>query len=110
MPIVLSGKEEDGSPYHLIHCPACGMAHKFDKRWTYNGNPEKPTFRASMLVKWYRMDDFKSVTDGTAKLGPDGRYPGKDIICHSFVTDGRIQYLNDCTHEMAGKTVDLEEV
>ena len=29
--------------------------------------------------------------------------------CHSFVTDGKIRFLNDCTHEMAGETVDLEK-
>jgi hypothetical protein len=30
-------------------------------------------------------------------------------VCHSFVTDGRIQFLSDCTHELAGQTVDLPD-
>jgi hypothetical protein len=30
-------------------------------------------------------------------------------VCHSFVTDGRIQFLNDCTHPLAGQTVDIPE-
>lgn len=30
-------------------------------------------------------------------------------ICHSFITDGEIQFLNDCTHKLAGHTVDLLE-
>jgi hypothetical protein len=30
-------------------------------------------------------------------------------VCHSFVTDGRIQFLTDCTHAFAGRTVDLPE-
>jgi len=100
--------DEPGS--YLIHCPACKFAHKFDSRWTFNGDFAKPTFRASMLVKWFRYDDFKSVSDGTAKVGPDGKYPGLDIVCHSFVTDGKIQFLGDCTHELVGQTVDLPEV
>lgn len=29
-------------------------------------------------------------------------------ICHSFVRDGLIQYLPDCTHHLAGQTVPLE--
>ena len=29
---------------------------------------------------------------------------------HSYVTDGRIQYLSDCTHPLAGQTVDLPDV
>ena len=27
--------------------------------------------------------------------------------CHIFIRDGRIQYLNDCTHALAGQTVDM---
>jgi hypothetical protein len=27
--------------------------------------------------------------------------------CHSFVTDGRIQFLGDCTHHPVGQTVPL---
>ena len=30
--------------------------------------------------------------------------------CHSFVTDGRIQFLSDCTHALAGQTVDLPDI
>ncbi len=35
------------------------------------------------------------------------RFPGKDEVCHSFVTDGQIQFLGDCTHKLAGQTVPL---
>lgn len=42
------------------------------------------------------------------------RYPStseipfdKKNICHSFITDGSIEYLSDCTHELAGETVPL---
>jgi hypothetical protein len=31
-------------------------------------------------------------------------------VCHSYVTDGKIRFLDDCTHELAGKTVELEDV
>lgn len=80
-----------------IFCPACGCGHKFDDRWTFNGDHEKPTFRPSMLVHGWK-------TDGT-------ELPGYRIQkrCHSFVTDGKIQYLDDCEHEMRGKTVELED-
>jgi len=29
--------------------------------------------------------------------------------CHSFVVDGRIQFLQDSEHELAGQTVDLPD-
>lgn len=56
-------------------------------RWTYNGDPIKPTFQPSIKVTY--------------------ETPGATRICHSFVTDGRIQFLTDSTHALAGQTVDL---
>ena len=84
----------DGITFHgyIIECPACGHGHLFDDRWTFNGNYDKPSFSPSMLVNAGE---------------PDRR-------CHSFVTDGKIQYLDDCFHEFKGKTIeflhDIEEV
>ena len=89
--VALPCLDKDGNVYgHAIFCPGCGQAHIFDKRWTYNDNPVKPTFRASMLVSW--------------TYGPEH----VQRCCHSFVTDGNIQFLNDCTHDLKGKTVPLE--
>lgn len=31
------------------------------------------------------------------------------FVCHSFVVDGRIQFLGDCTHELVDKTVDIPD-
>ena len=76
---------------YLIECPGCGMSHIFDSRWTFNNNFEKPTFTPSMLSKF---------------TSPKG----KVHVCHSFITDGQIRFLGDCTHEMKGKTVDLPAI
>lgn len=69
----------------LFRCPGCGCAHFFDSRWAFNGNRVRPTFGPSLLV-------YES---------------GDQPRCHSFVTDGAIQYLGDSGHELAGKTVPL---
>lgn len=80
-----------------FECPGCKMAHRVmhgegeGPRWGYNGNAESPTFTPSVLVRY--------------NWGPEQ----KAVICHSFVTDGRVQFLTDCTHELAGQTVDLIE-
>jgi hypothetical protein len=29
------------------------------------------------------------------------------MVCHVFVENGKIRFLDDCTHELAGKTVDI---
>lgn len=78
----------------IIHCPACKYGHLFDARWKFNGDFEKPTFTPSMLVF------------------PDAEFNKKFncIRCHSFVTDGKIQFLADCDHSMAGQTVELPDV
>jgi len=55
--------------------------------WTFNGNDEAPTFSPSLLL--------------------NGQNPPR--ICHSYVTDGRIQFLGDSTHALAGQTVDLPD-
>lgn len=73
---------------HIIFCPACQMGHFFDARWKFNGDKEKPTFTPSLVV--------------TYELG------GRQVRCHSWVRDGMIQYCDDSTHELAGKTVPLE--
>lgn len=87
---------------HVVECPACGHGHFFNNAhgskkhpkgasWSFNGDVEKPTFTPSMLVRFPR----KGQSEG---------------ICHSFVTDGQIRFLNDCTHELAGQTVELPEI
>ncbi len=57
--------------------------------WSWNGDTEKPTLKPSILTKG--GEDFK-------------------VICHSWVNDGKIQFLADSTHEFAGQTVDLLEI
>ena len=83
----------------LFWCPGCDGAHGVSvgtgpgPRWGYNGQPDRLTFTPSILVTYN---------------GPDaGIGDGIPAICHSFVTDGRIQFLTDSTHALAGKTVDL---
>ena len=34
-------------------------------------------------------------------------FDSMETVCHSFVNNGRIQFLLDCTHHLAGQTVNL---
>ena len=82
-------------------CPGCESIHVIavddpnhnGAKWSWNGSMEKPTFNPSVLVT-YNGDD----------AGIDGAPPA---VCHSFVRDGQIQFLGDCTHKLAGQTVSL---
>jgi len=103
---VLKGINNDGTIYYLIECPACRRSHMFDSRWAFNGDVNNPTFRASMLVKWKHPKGYSN--ENPAPKGWEGEYVTE--VCHSFVTDGIIEYLSDCTHMMAGKTIELPDI
>lgn len=82
--------KQDGDRLTL-RCPGCGTFHQVDRGWTFNGDFERPTLSPSILARWES----------------EGR---STKVCHSFVVDGQIQFLNDCTHSRAGETIDLPEV
>ena len=97
-------------------CPGCKEDHILPvsadgegPRWSYNGNPQKPTFTPSILVRsghfatGYKPGDSCWCTWNKE----EGETGFNCVICHSFVTDGMIQFLPDCTHELAGKTVPI---
>ncbi|WP_339767106.1 DUF6527 family protein [uncultured Pseudosulfitobacter sp.] len=85
-------------------CPGCGYLHQVtvdgSRGWTFNGDGDRPTFSPSVLVR------TGSAVDPTFVDEP-GDPP---TVCHSFVTDGRIRFLDDSTHELAGQTVDLPDL
>lgn len=58
--------------------------------WDFNGDFELPTFSPSV------------------KMSAD--MAGTPFVCHSYVRAGRIQFLDDCTHALAGQTVDLPDI
>jgi len=84
-PVIDAATDGNGRRLYLFWCPGCDCYHGPDEGWTFNGDVYKPTIRPSVL------------STGTER-------------CHLYVTNGRIQYLGDCSHAMAGKTIDMEPV
>jgi hypothetical protein len=62
--------------------------------WTWNGDVEKPTLRPSVLNRFENYDGII----------------GNTFINHIWITDGKVIFLGDCSHELVGKTVDLLDV
>jgi hypothetical protein len=94
----------------LFWCPGCHEAHGVmvngSRGWTWNGSTDAPALSPSILVR--------SSLYGPDKLGftkYEGPHPCKTTpsVCHSFVKDGKIEFLGDCTHSLAGQTVDIPE-
>jgi hypothetical protein len=54
--------------------------------WTWNGSTETPTLRPSVLNQ------------------------RRGHRCHTWINDGKAQFLDDSNHEYAGQTLDLLEV
>ena len=84
-------------------CPGCDEPHApvvqtpewmrpgSEPVWTWNGDLDKPTISPSVLARANRL------TDGETKK----------TVCHSFLRDGKLEFLGDCTHDLAGQTVEL---
>ncbi len=105
-----------------IWCPGCKDYHDVPIKpapngWDFNGDAERPTLSPSILRRSGHYAP-RAKPDGhcwctyNAEQEKKGEPPApfKCTICHSFVRDGKIQFLSDCTHELAGQTVELPEV
>jgi hypothetical protein len=88
--------ENEKESIYLFHCPGCEYGHHVrikaaDKTlptWEVSGiNIDKPTVAPSILV-WASRPEVR---------------------CHSYICNGNIQYLSDCHHKLAGKTVELPD-
>lgn len=78
---------------YFFHCPGCECAHAFlvtgPLSWEFNGDLERPTFSPSLLCTT--------------------RMPSGNDVCHLFMRDGQIEFLSDCTHKLAGRTVPVPD-
>lgn len=119
----LSSKLRSASNNALVFfCPGCKMTHHVwvgegpGPRWTYNGDPVSPTFLPSIKVNTTRLDmtpseiddmfnNTKTLEEREAILSTR-RHPH---VCHSYITNGWIQFLTDCTHHLAGQTVQIPD-
>ena len=80
---------------YLFFCPGCECSHWVRMRgkepcWTWNSDRVVPTIAPSIKVESGNAD------------GP--------TCCHLFIRDGKIEFLSDCTHRLAGQTVPMEGV
>jgi hypothetical protein len=82
---------------YIFDCSGCEMMHGFNVNgpgpiWTFNNDLVKPTISPSLKVTY---------TYGKDRINK---------VCHSFITNGEMKFLNDCTHKLAGKTIPLKAI
>ena len=94
-------------PAGLLHLPVITHGKRDGTGcWTWNGDVDKPTLRPSVLTQGFHKmtdDEYKSVMSGT-KIEP------RLYRCHTWVTDGQANFLDDCNHDLRGQVVDMLEV
>lgn len=85
--VLRRGEDPRGGFRLSFYCPGCDDMHAVwihADGWTFDDDDlERPSFRPSVL----------------AICG--------ERRCHSYITGGRFEYLGDCTHELAGRDVDM---
>lgn len=71
-----------------FHCPGCEKNHAIvESIHQFNGNINLPSILPSVF---YNEETYR---------------------CHSFITNGKISFLADCTHKLAGKqNIELPEM
>lgn len=96
-------------------CPGCELSHEISTQgspaWNWNGDAELPTFSPSVLATsgHYARADARGCWCTYAAAHPDETDLPRCNRCHSFVHDGQIEFLTDCTHALAGTTVPIPE-
>lgn len=89
---------------YTIYCPGCEYNHEIPTSrahnpagpcWEFSGTTDNPTFSPSLLIPKQEYEE-----------SPEDNWPQ----CHSFIRNGQIQYLSDCTHKLAGQTIDMVDV
>jgi hypothetical protein len=101
-------EEEMAKGVVAIFCPGCECLHHIYTKvptsggavWGFNNDFELPTFTPSLLIKTGSYADPNFVDP--PEIRPS--------ICHSFITNGCIQFLGDCTHSLAGSTLPLPDL
>jgi len=97
-----------------FNCPGCGNVHTINiamNGWRWNGDTECPTIEPSILHR--SGHHITEAHDGECWCNFKTRYGYEPsfhcVRCHSYVRDGNIEFLPDCSHELAGQTVPLSE-
>lgn len=84
---------------YAFECPGCGISHAARVAashegvplWQFNGDLNRPTFYPSIGSTWQKDD-------------------GTPVVCHAYVTDGRIRFTPDTLHALAGREVELPDL
>ena len=83
---------------YAFWCGGCNTTHyvpiRGDHGWGFNDDEANPSFVPSVLLTESKAADGHTIMPR----------------CHLYVTDGKLHYLSDCGHELAGQVVPMTDL
>ncbi|OFY87840.1 MAG: hypothetical protein A3F72_02925 [Bacteroidetes bacterium RIFCSPLOWO2_12_FULL_35_15] len=103
--------DKDHGTYYF-RCPA-GHDHYINTivpnqqnaQWGFNGDVNNPTFTPSINEKAGRFVDVNVKGNEEWLSNPENSYH-----CHFIITNGKIKFCGDCSHELKNLTIELPEI
>jgi hypothetical protein len=93
-PWVNGTNPDEGGTHVHFWCPGCDHLHAIEiegpNRWEFIAVGGLPSVSPSILTHWHDENG--------------------DHRCHSFIKGGKWEFLPDCTHALAGQTVDMVDL
>lgn len=109
--VVDSAAQPSPDPKDPDWTPPAQYYERRDGAWSWNGSAAKPSFMPSVLVHYSEFTDAgEQAYQAWCSAGypkPVPTFERSGGVCHCFVVDGQMQFLNDCTHSLAGQTIDI---
>lgn len=106
---------------YFFFCPGCQCRHLVytnepaasGSRWIFNGDINNPTISPSLLIRTGHyvpgQENERCWCNYIAEHPEEKDQVPHCSVCHSFIRAGKIQFLPDCSHHLAGQTVDLPD-
>lgn len=96
---------------YMFKCPA-GHNHYINTKvqnhvnaqWDFNGDLDNPTFHPSVNER------SGSYVDQNYKDDHEFHGYGQSYQCHFIITEGKIHFQADCSHELRGQVLDLPDI
>jgi hypothetical protein len=102
--VVVVSVYENGAKHLWYWCEVCDTHHVLPIK----GTPKAPVSGYEEAPQWEWNGDKVQPSTVPSVLSKGYAAQKNGGVCHHYVTKGKIMYLGDTTHELAGKIIPLK--